>query len=440
MDVVAFSSALLLAAQGAFLSADESRSALALYALGALAPRAPQRLRRAVSFSPATPGVAPSPPALAADADEPADARAVALVDLDCDVQQRHFEAAFARRAARWRVARRARRGGRFDESERAALRVEEYETTPWERVMGEVGSGGGGGGGVGSSAAVAVAVGASNFCVRKGLGRKAVMAEALQAHAGKCGAACPLRAALPETVVVDTMSVFHSRPRWLDFRSALAESLAEAEAAMDAAAAAAVAAAGPAPLWILKPSITNKGEGLRIVAAAVQVAEAVCEAPELGTWVLQRYVDAPLLLRPGGGGGGSVHEGGGHKFHLRVYVLAAGALSVHVFREALVLLALRPYSRASALDPTQRAAHVTNTCVGQEEGGDDFDENLHVCCSDELAALLLASGATASAAEADARVDAVFASVREAVAHSFRAMEGRVGLYLPLPAPSFEL
>ena len=82
----------------------------------------------------------------------------------------------------------------------------------------------------------------------------------------------------------------------------------------------------------------------------------------------------------------------------------------------------------------------MTNTCVGQEEGGDDFDENLHVCCSDELAALLLASGATASAAEADARVDAVFASVREAVAHSFRAMEGRVGLYLPLPAPSFEL
>ena len=452
---------------GAVWLADERRVAAFYYALGA-APTAALPGLRASPLAEAAKHVhfAPSPLMLqvreiaARGADDPRDARAVALVDLDCDVQQRHFEAAFARRADRWRVARRARRGGRFDESERAALRVEEYETTPWDVVMGgdSGGGGGGSGGGGGAGAAPAgatVAVGASNFCVRKGLGRKAVMAEALRAHAAKCGAACPLHAALPETVVVDAVAAFHARPAWLDFRSALAEALAEAETAIDAAAAAAAAAVPPAPppLWVLKPSITNKGEGLCIVSNAADVAAAVRETPEMGQWVLQRYVDRPLLLRPvpdwllsrllnsgrgaSGGGGGSA---GTHKFHLRVYVLAAGALAVHVFREALVLIAAEPYDRAGALDPARRAAHVTNTCVARDEAGADFDEALHVRSSGELAALLLASGAAATRDDAEARVAAVFAEVRAAVAHCFRAMEGRVGLYLPLPAPSFEL
>jgi glutathione synthase/RimK-type ligase-like ATP-grasp enzyme len=42
--------------------------------------------------------------------------------------------------------------------------------------------------------------------------------------------------------------------------------------------------------------------------------------------------------------------------------------------------------------------------------------------------------------AEAEARAAGALAEVRAAVRHCFAAMEGRAGLYMPLPAPSFEL
>jgi tubulin--tyrosine ligase len=351
------------------------------------------------------------------------DTRAV-LLDLDCSYQQRHFASAFARR--RWRIVTRRRRGGDFPDAEEEAgdagaslaLRVEEYETIPWGAILGAAGAG----------------AGVSSFCVRKGLGRKGAMAEALAAHAGKCGPACPLRSALPPTVVVDASAAFVQRPRWLDFRSALAESLSDAEDAIERAAAEAAAAGADEPLWILKPSITNKGEGLRIVSAVSEVEAAVRELPEMGQWVLQRYVDRPLLLRPGV----APASGGGHKFHLRVYVLAAGALRALVFREALVLLAARPYARATARDDAHRAAHVTNTCVGAGDAA--FEEAAHVRSSAELPALALRSGAAATPAAAEARTARALADVRAAVRHCFAAMEGRAGLYMPLPAPSFEL
>jgi tubulin--tyrosine ligase len=43
------------------------------------------------------------------------------------------------------------------------------------------------------------------------------------------------------------------------------------------------------------------------------------------------RYISNPLLL-------------GGHKFHLRVYILCVGALKVFVFDQILVLIAAHKY------------------------------------------------------------------------------------------------
>eukprot|EP01034_Spumella_vulgaris_P032503 gene32503-40113_t len=43
-------------------------------------------------------------------------------------------------------------------------------------------------------------------------------------------------------------------------------------------------------------------------------VLDAVEETPDIREWVLQRYLDDPLLVD-------------GYKFHLRVYVLCVGAL-----------------------------------------------------------------------------------------------------------------
>ena len=48
----------------------------------------------------------------------------------------------------------------------------------------------------------------------------------------------------------------------------------------------------------------------------------------------LIRYVDRPLTL-------------GGHKFHLRVYVLCVGALKVYVYDRILALLAAHRYAAA---------------------------------------------------------------------------------------------
>lgn len=342
------------------------------------------------------------------------------LIDMDCKYTQRFYEDAFVStplRSSKWRIVKRRRHGGLYpnantaeelvDQEERPdrfELRVEEYETIPWETIM-----------------ASNSKTGASSFCVRKGLGRKAVMAETLSAHRIKCGGKCPLNSALPETIVIDTTSVFLQRPNWLDFRSAFAECISDAEEAMDLV--------GNGALWVLKPSITNKADGLSIVGSIEEVKEALLDLPEMGTWVLQRYIDRPLLLLPTR-----------NKFHLRIYVLASGSLSVHVFKEGLVLIAAAPYDRDSARDENQRAAHITNTCVGVSDGFQLFNENIHVRSMMELAGMLLEANVVPSMEEAEIRVNQIWESIFEIIDHSFRALEGRVGLYMPLPSPSFEL
>lgn len=64
------------------------------------------------------------------------------------------------------------------------------------------------------------------------------------------------------------------------------------------------------------------------------------------------------------------------HKFHLRVYVLAVGALQVFVFNRILMLLAARPYSTDENL-PDDMFGHLTNTAHSCDLV--DFDEELFV-------------------------------------------------------------
>lgn len=79
--------------------------------------------------------------------------------------------------------------------------------------------------------------------------------------------------------------------------------------------------------LWIVKPSCSSRGRGIKIIDDPSQVAlnesQVVC-----------RYIDNPLLLF-------------GHKFDLRVYVLVTcfDPLRVYVFREGLVRFASEKYS-----------------------------------------------------------------------------------------------
>jgi hypothetical protein len=187
---------------------------------------------------------------------------------------------------------------------------------------------------------------------------------------------------------------------------------------------------AGPGVPWILKPSLTNKGAGIVIVHSMEEVEACVVEEQEVGQWVLQRYVDNTLLL--------PLPTGGSHKFHVRLYCAAIGALEVHVFREALLLLAPSPYT---PLNTGDTSAHITNTCVST--ASPHFQEALHVRCLSELGGILSGGGGGDDGGGDDgsvhARVGKLYADMCTVVAHCFAAQEGKAAGYQPLPL-SWEL
>jgi tubulin--tyrosine ligase len=120
------------------------------------------------------------------------------------------------------------------------------------------------------------------------------------------------------------------------------------------------------------------------------QLLDALEDVPDMREWVLQRYVDNPLLIN-------------GHKFHLRVYVLCVGALKVYVFNEILALLAAHRYPfcghryccsrsvhRYSKDDMDDIYKHLTNTARSAEDI--NFEEAKFVKLLDDLPLHLLQS------------------------------------------------
>ena len=149
---------------------------------------------------------------------------------------------------------------------------------------------------------------------------------------------------------------------------------------------------------WILKPSMSDRGQGIRLFSTMDELQgifdgwEAAQEdageegfgdddddhndavaAADLRHFVVQPYIHPPLLL-PGTDG---------RKFHVRVYVLCLGALRVYVHRDMLALFAATAYTPPWAVeggdgdgngdeeDNVNRgpnlAAHLTNTCLQDE-------------------------------------------------------------------------
>ncbi|CAN6651204.1 probable tubulin--tyrosine ligase Pby1p [Trichomonascus vanleenenianus] len=146
---------------------------------------------------------------------------------------------------------------------------------------------------------------------------------------------------------------------------------------------------------WILKPSMSDRGQGIRLFKTLDQLQAIFDEFDEGVTtddedeevsrpesdednngvitsqmrhFVVQKYLDNPLILA----------EHGGRKFHIRTYVLASGALNVYVYRHMLALFALSTYSRPSKDDSDHIPlhGHLTNTCL-QGESKDEESVNL---------------------------------------------------------------
>jgi tubulin---tyrosine ligase len=198
---------------------------------------------------------------------------------------------------------------------------------------------------------------GASSYLVRKGLSRKAQLALQLKRYLAKNPTSILLRA-VPETYIIETWSAFEDMKLDLGggmmasfddpilqlapLRQRLDWALTEVRALfipdVDTTTGEALHltehtkcnedGSSKNTLWILKPSVTNKGANISIVRDWDGLLDALEDTPDMREWVLQKYLPNPLLVNRG------------HKFHLRVYVLCVGALRVFVFEDILMLIA----------------------------------------------------------------------------------------------------
>ena len=130
-----------------------------------------------------------------------------------------------------------------------------------------------------------------------------------------------------------------HGRPFDFDFvpRTFL---VPEEDAAFRAAAA-----RSPAALWIEKPRVGARGEGIRLISGPQ-------DAKRTGKTLVQQYLSRPHLLD-------------GFKYTLRCYVLVTSLepLVAWVFDDGFVKLASRPFSLEGAAR-TDRFRHLTNPDV----------------------------------------------------------------------------
>ena len=141
---------------------------------------------------------------------------------------------------------------------------------------------------------------------------------------------------------------------------------------------------------WILKPSMSDRGQGIRLFCRMEQL-QGIFDQWEVGNdeededeegeqenegdgdddedhittshlrhFIAQPYIHPPLLIP----------QLNNRKFHIRVYVLCVGALTVYVYRDMLALFAAKPYTPPTfSLDNDENSseldldAHLTNTC-----------------------------------------------------------------------------
>ena len=159
---------------------------------------------------------------------------------------------------------------------------------------------------------------GASSYCIRKGISRKAQLAHYTRRHICKKPDSI-LRGAIPQTVVLDCWSVWDddvggdSRAPKMNHQSGFADvigsigsmansadsssvnrrirldsCLSEAKHAMELAETKFQAGSEekePAPVWILKGSTTNKGVGIYIVHLYEQVVDHCWSEPSIREW-----------------------------------------------------------------------------------------------------------------------------------------------------------
>ncbi|KAJ1730732.1 tubulin--tyrosine ligase [Coemansia biformis] len=224
-----------------------------------------------------------------------------------------------------------------------------------------------------------------SAYCYRKGLIRKAQMAFNIKLYVAKHPDSV-LCTGVPETWIFE-----------LDDIDYLDEALMECYEVEDGIKAnEGIEDPRMRQQFILKPSLTGRAAGIHVFDTRERLTELLeselesddeesdeeDEQPQIAEggggrgayqmvsqireWVIQRYINRPLLL----------DSHGGRKFHIRVYVLAVGDLKVYAYRHMLALFAPQPYAESAGNLDDQRA-HLTNTCLQAKSDG--FSESTAV-------------------------------------------------------------
>ncbi|RLN87612.1 hypothetical protein BBJ28_00005249 [Nothophytophthora sp. Chile5] len=243
----------------------------------------------------------------------------------------------------------------------------------------------------------------ANAYCVRKGLSRKAQLSIYLSKYIMK-HPNCHLSKALPRTLVVDTWEAYDDSMAQfgISFRQRLDSCLWEVRQALET----------ENKTWIMKPSATNKGAEVNVVTSFTKLRGIVNEWTDIREWVVQEYIQRPLLLR-------------GRKFHIRVYVLALGGLKVYVYQHCLVLCALEQYREA---DTDNNYSHITNTF--QQQSHPDFVESECVLLLDDLEEILTEQGID----DAAGKKAKILADIGHITAETFDAYKGEFSVFQPLP------
>lgn len=288
-------------------------------------------------------------------------------------------------------------------------------------------------------SAVLAGKHGASSYCVRKGISRKAQLAHFTRLHVCKNPDSL-LKDAIPKTVILDTWPVWEDnynasagglddiltgascKADGINRKEILDKCLQEAKSVMSQEEqryedrlkhnSKAVA-----PIWILKPSTVNKGAGIEIVHLYEQLVDICLSESDIREWVLQRYIDPPLLL-------------GKRKFHIRAYVLAVSALRVYFFRDCLALCCGRKYRR---FDTSNKFAHLTNTAYQDLDPDFVEDDCVRLWSDDDAAAILFKDRTCPTLDEAKKRVKDVVDQMERITGELFQAYKNEFGVFAPL-------
>lgn len=147
---------------------------------------------------------------------------------------------------------------------------------------------------------------------------------------------------------------------------------------------------------WILKPGMSDRGQGIRLFSTmeelqaifdgwdeerpdsddeegfeddgqgrAEEAATGENSSPGKGDYIttshLRHFVAQPYIHRP------LLVDSDPRKFHIRTYVLCTGSLTVHVYRPMLALFAAKPYLPPWAHSSTDIDSFLTNTCLQQQ-------------------------------------------------------------------------